>query len=538
MTSSLPHGPFGRPAVTAEPRVHGLARGRVIAADVLCERLRRSGAAGVGLLARRADGGGAGGGGAGSGSGETLVAARNLLRVELRGELATVTALEPDARPLLPLLAERLGDVDAGADRLRLRVPAERAAPGTPDDEVLRAPGCFDVLRAVAGLIADSRPGAPVPPGLLGAFGYELVDRWEDLGPRNPDPLDEPDFSFVLVGDAVHYDRDSDRVTVVVRGLPWERAAEVAARADRLVRLLGDAPGDTAGDAAPRRQLEPADVAPAPFEPGFGAAVETLLRHIAAGDVYQAVLSRSVALPAPAPPVAVLRALNADAPWRFLVDLGDGTLVGASPETCLRVEGGEVEIRPLAGTVPRGIKVDGTIDPDLDRRLGVQLLLDDKEQAEHAMLVDLARNDVARVSEPGTTQLTESFALLRMPRVQHLASRVTGRLRPGLDALHAYRAVANMGTLTGAPKPMAMTLVRRLETTARGFYGGAVAFLGGDGTLRSCIAIRMLRHEPAAGVYHARAGAGIVHDSVPAAEFAETEHKLSQLRRAAAEAMA
>ena len=132
-------------------------------------------------------------------------------------------------------------------------------------------------------------------------------------------------------------------------------------------------------------------------------------------------------------------------------------------------------------------------------------------------------------------QLTEAFALLRLPRVQHLASCVRGTLRPGLDALHAYRAVANMGTLTGAPKPRAMTLVRELEATARGFYGGAVGFVGADGDLRSCVAIRMLRRVRSTSVYHARAGAGVVYDSVPENEFAETEHKLSQLRRAVAE---
>ncbi|MCA8948122.1 MAG: anthranilate synthase component I family protein, partial [Planctomycetes bacterium] len=422
--------------------------------------------------------------------------------------------------------------------RLTAPVPDEHAAPGTPDDEVLRAPSCLDPLRVLARLLADSRPGAPVPPGLLGVFGYELVDRWEELGPRRPDPIDEPDYAFVLVGDAVVYDEASGQVTAVVRGLPWERAQDVDARLGRLEHLgrpdpsrrPGGVPGAAATAIAPSSAAR--TVEPAAFEPAFGAAVETLLSHIAAGDVYQAVLSRSVALPSTAPPFAVLRALGTDAPFRFFVDLADGALIGASPETCLAVEDGVVELRPLAGTVPRGA------DADLDQRLAVQLLLDDKEQAEHAMLVDLARNDVARCSLPGSTELSEAFTLLRMSRVQHLASCVRGRLRSGLDALHAYRAVANMGTLTGAPKPMAMALVRGLEPTARGFYGGAIAFLAGDGTLTSCIAIRTLRHVRGQDCYHARAGAGVVHDSVPGNEFLETEHKLAQLRRAVQEALA
>jgi len=513
--------PFGVAAVSAVPRTLTFSMRHVANPDVLCERLLSAGVRGAGLLARRTE----------SGAVETLVAARNLLRLELRGSLVTIIALELVARPLLPLLAGRLADLgipaaEVDGDTLHATVPNERAAPGTPDEEVLRAPSALCVLRAAAGLIGDSRPDAPLPPGLLGAFGYELVDRWEDLGPRNPDPLDEPDFTFVLVSDMVVFDGATGRVTAIVRGLPWERQGDVAARADGLAGMLRTRPHAIESSV----MAVPGGATPDPYQPEFGDSVRTLLQHIAAGDIFQAVLSRAVALPSAASPLQVLRALGTDAPWRFLLDLGDGELVGASPETCLRVERGSVELRPLAGTVPRGFGAGGEIDGDLDRRLGVQLLLDQKEQAEHAMLVDLARNDVARVCVPGTTQLTEAFELLQLPRVQHLASRVCGRLRPGLDALHAYRAVANMGTLTGAPKPMAMALVRKLETTARGFYGGAIGFLGSDGDLRSCIAIRMLRRKRDTAVYHARAGAGIVYDSVPANEFAETEHKLSQLR--------
>lgn len=508
--------------VAAVPRMTAFAARQVAPAESLCERLRQVGIAGAGLFTRRTQ----------AGTDVSLVAARCLLRVELRGERLVVTALEPAAGPLLPLLASRLGagfEVRELAEgHLHATVPDERARVGTPDDEVLRAPSCLDALRTIVALVTDARPGAPLPTGLLGAFGYELVDRWEDLGPRRPDPLDEPDYSFVLVGDAVVYDGEGARVTAIVRGLPWERASLVAAREQRLLAMLCDLGEEEA--ARPVQRV----VSPAAYEPDFGRAVGTLLHHIGLGDVYQAVLSRAVALPSAASPAHVLRALGADAPWRFRIDVGNGELIGASPETCLSVDNGEIELRPLAGTVPRGFAADGTIDPDLDRRLGVQLLLDDKEQAEHAMLVDLARNDVARVCAPGTMRLVEAFELLHMPRVQHLASRVRGRLREGYDALHAYRAVANMGTLTGAPKPMAMQLVRQLERTARGFYGGAIAFLGSDGTLRSCIAIRMLRAVNGTAVYHARAGAGIVHDSTPEAEFWETEHKLSQLRQAVA----
>jgi anthranilate synthase component 1 len=226
-----------------------------------------------------------------------------------------------------------------------------------------------------------------------------------------------------------------------------------------------------------------------------------------------------------ATPLAVYRMLREHnpSPYMFHIDLGDGVLFGASPETCLKVEAGQVEIRPIAGTAPRGIRPDGSLDQDMDSRFGVALLLDDKEQAEHVMLVDLARNDVARVSVPGTRRVTDPFTLEKYSHVQHLVSRVKGTLRPDLDALHAYRASANMGTLTGAPKLRAMELIRENEPFSRGFYGGAVGYLLQDGTFDSCIVIRSLRYRD--GVYATRTGAGIVADSIPERELEETSHK-------------
>ena len=214
----------------------------------------------------------------------------------------------------------------------------------------------------------------------------------------------------------------------------------------------------------------------------------------------------------------------------FHIDLADGCLLGASPETFLRCEHGEVEIRPIAGTAPRGE------DDETDRRLALQLLLDPKEQAEHAMLLDLARNDIARISEPGTCRVVQQFEVEKYSHVQHLVSRVRGRLRAGLDAMHAYRAAANMGTLSGAPKLRAMELIREMEPHARGFYGGAAGYLLQDGSFDSCIVIRSLRFKD--GVYYTRAGAGIVQDSEPERELAETTHKARACLEAVARASA
>jgi anthranilate synthase component 1 len=262
--------------------------------------------------------------------------------------------------------------------------------------------------------------------------------------------------------------------------------------------------------------------------------VELMREHIGRGDVFQGVLSRALTMRSAAAPLAVYRALRAinPSPYLFYLDLPDGALLGASPETFLRVEGGEVEVRPIAGTAPRGFDDGGRVDRDLDDRLALRLLLDEKEQAEHAMLLDLARNDVARVSAPGTTRVVQQFGIERYSHVQHLVSRVRGRLRPGCDALHAYRAAANMGTLTGAPKPRAMELIRAMEPSARGFYGGACGYLLQDGTLDSCIVIRSLRQR--GGEYRTRAGAGVVAGSDPRRELAETEAKAMAAREAVA----
>jgi anthranilate synthase component 1 len=214
----------------------------------------------------------------------------------------------------------------------------------------------------------------------------------------------------------------------------------------------------------------------------------------------------------------------------FFLDLAAGALLGASPETCIQVEGGELEIRPIAGTAPRGLCTNGAIDAELDARLAVGLLLDRKEQAEHAMLVDLARNDVASVCAPGTRRVEQPLSLERYSHVQHLVSRVRGTLRHGFDALHAYQAAANMGTLTGAPKLRATEIIRALEPRSRGFYGGAVGYLLQDGSFDSCIVIRSLRWRN--GVFTTRTGAGIVADSDPQRELDETNHKARAVRMA------
>ena len=453
----------------------------------------------------------------------SLVVPEAVVRLTVRGGEARFRPLSPRAKRLMC----ELGDVR--------RLPTGAGDPSLPDHERLKASSVLDAVRDLAGIVEDEEPGEALPAGVYGAFSYELVDQWEDLPPRPPDPWDEPDIDVVLALDTVLYDHSSRQVRVVTRALDPSEDSEAQARHRRFVEALR---GSSNEPRLPANVVEKS-AAPDISDLDFMASVRKFLHHIDEGDIFQGVLSRGLSMKSDACPLdvyRVLRKLN-PSPYMFHIDLESGVLLGASPETCVKVESGRLEIRPIAGTAPRGFCEDGSIDQELDSRLAVGLLLDPKEQAEHAMLVDLARNDVARVCLPGTRQVAEPFTIEKYSHVQHLVSAVTGQLPPELDALHAYRAAANMGTLTGAPKLRAMELIRETEPFARGYYGGAVGYLLQDGSFDSCIVIRSMRYR-LDGVYHTRAGAGIVADSEPARELEETEHKARACRQAVAMAEA
>ena len=256
---------------------------------------------------------------------------------------------------------------------------------------------------------------------------------------------------------------------------------------------------------------------------------------IAAGEVYQVVPSRGFTMPCPDALAAYheLRAAN-PSPYMFYLGAPDFQLLGASPESALlhSAATGEVAIRPIAGTRPRGLTRRGDVDHERDTRLELELRTDAKEVAEHVMLVDLARNDVARVCAPGTRRVRDLLRVDRYSRVMHLVSEVAGTLAPGLDALDAFRASMTMGTLTGAPKLRAAELIRAAEGVRRGSYGGSVGYVRGDGELDTCIVIRSAFVR--GGRALVQAGAGVVADSVPAAEAAETVHKASAVLTAVA----
>ncbi len=265
-----------------------------------------------------------------------------------------------------------------------------------------------------------------------------------------------------------------------------------------------------------------------PDEASFLGAVHNAKEHILAGDIFQVVLSRRWRrMPRCAGPeiYRMLRLTN-PSPYMFLFDTGQARVLGASPEMLVRVRGGEVSTCPIAGTRPRGR------DGEADRRLEAELLADPKERAEHVMLVDLGRNDVGRVSAPGTVRVTREMEVERYSHVMHMVSEVSGRLRDGIGAWSALAACFPAGTLSGAPKVRAMEIIDELEAVRRGVYGGAVGYLNVNGDLDSCIAIRTLIER--GGTVQVQAGAGIVHDSVPERELAECANKARALVEAVA----
>jgi len=473
---------------------------------------------------------------------KSLIISRAALRITAVGRKVTVVALGPNGSSVLPWLARTLegpAAVEEGDDRLTVRFGEPR---GGSEEQRLRAPSPMDVVRALTtGLRPLSTGGPGHAPLVAGTFAYDLLAAYETLPDAASDPVGWPDFELWLADHVVwlHHDRhQATLVTQVLGGAHAEAAYHDATRA--IARLADAVQAHLSGSPSVQSRPSPCGASLAAPEERVDLSDEqyaTLVRrckeHIVAGDVFQIVPSRTFQAPCDDALAAYrrLRALN-PSPYMFFLQGQAGCLLGASPETAVKVYGPErwVEIRPIAGTRPRGVHPDGSPDADLDSRLEAELRLDAKEQAEHMMLVDLARNDVARVSEPGTRSVCRLLGVDRYSHVMHLVSHVRGRLRADLDALHAYVASMNMGTLTGAPKIEAARLLRGYEATRRGPYGGAVGYVGGDGSFDTAIVIRSAVVQR--GLASVRAGAGVVHDSDPLAEADETRRKAQAVLQA------
>ncbi|MBL1275577.1 MAG: anthranilate synthase component I [Ectothiorhodospiraceae bacterium] len=361
--------------------------------------------------------------------------------------------------------------------------------------------------------------------GLVGYFGYDTIRYIEPKlaysaqNKPNPDELNTPDILLMVSDEIVVFDNLSGKLYLIVH----VDAAQADAYESGQLRL--GALEERLRQATPRAELhEGIDVKEEDFvsgftETGFKQAVERARDYIVEGDVMQVVLSQRMTVPYTAPPLDLYRALRSlnPSPYMFYLDLNDFHIAGSSPEILTRLEDDVVTVRPIAGTRRRGY------DDAEDRAMEEELLADPKELAEHLMLIDLGRNDVGRISETGSVELTEKMLVERYSHVMHIVSNVEGKLKPGMTAMDVLRATFPAGTVSGAPKIRAMQIIDELEPVKRGIYAGAVGYLGWNGNMDTAIAIRTAVIK--SGQLHIQAGAGVVYDSQPNLEWKETMNK-------------
>ncbi len=460
---------------------------------------------------------------------KSIGSAHPCLNIRGRGATFTIRALNDLGERFLHHLEPDLtfcDDLTVEPDRISGQLEPDHSIQN--EEERLKAVTHADLLRSIAFKLTPLSKPFTVYGGLFGMIGYDFVDQFEKLDGDQEDLLNEPDYELNFYDNLFLIDHKTERMVFISCALIFEgtdRTREI----ERCRAVLNRYKSALSNDLPDSRSFPDrnGEITSDTSREEFIDIVSSLKDHVLKGDVFQVVPSRTFIKPYSSEPLDIysaLRDLN-PSPYMFYTNHSSGMLLGSSPETCLKVEGDhqkKVEIRPIAGTKQRGI-VDGEVDPDLDSRYETALKTDRKELAEHTMLIDLARNDVARVCKPGTRYCDKPFSIEKYSHVQHIASNVSGILREDLDALHAYLASMNMGTLTGAPKVRAMKLLRQYEKTRRGFYGGAIGYLTPSGDFDSAIVIRSmsLKNDRA----HVRAGAGVVYDSIPEKEFEETRNK-------------
>ena len=370
--------------------------------------------------------------------------------------------------------------------------------------------------------------------GLVGYFGYDTVRYIEPrLGEcPNPDQLKTPDILLMVSDEVVVFDNLSGKMHIIIYADPEQDDAfnKTKTRLNQLVGRLHDSIPRPV-HAKPRRVNEK-DFISGFTQEGFEAAVDKAKDYIIDGDIMQVVLSQRLSIPFQAAPLDLYRALRSlnPSPYMYYLDLDEFHIVGSSPEILVRVDDDLVTVRPIAGTRPRGE------NEEQDRALEQDLLADPKELAEHLMLIDLGRNDVGRIAEIGSVELTEKMIVERYSHVMHIVSNVTGKLKSDMSAMDVLRATFPAGTLSGAAKVRAMEIIDELEPVKRGVYGGAVGYWSWTGNMDTAIAIRTAVIKDK--TLHIQAGAGIVYDSLPEKEWEETMNKGRAIFRAVARAEA
>ena len=495
---------------------------------------------------------------------QSLLMVDAALRMECRGNRVEVKALTGNGASVLPLFVDHAPDGLHIKERTdtSITLVCDEADGELDEDSRLKAASVMDALRIVINKITPIRQH-PHAVFLGGVFAYDMLAGFEKLPDVAEGENDCPDFVFYLAETLITVDHQTRETHLIGSVFSGQDVAQqyfaIAQRLEAIHQQLHDMPAepvlvgantaritDVESEAQSGQSLASDSESPnetengqslSSFDPSVEVSVDLsdeqfcnhvldLKQHILAGDIFQVVPSRTFSLPCPSPLLAYAKLKESNpSPYMFYMQDATFSIFGASPESALKYEreSNQVEIYPIAGTRPRGKRPDGSIDRDLDSRIELNLREDTKEKSEHIMLVDLARNDVAKVSRPGTRYVKDLLKVDRYSHVMHLVSRVVGQLRDDLDPLHAYQACMNMGTLVGAPKVSAATLIREVEKKRRGSYGGAVGYLNGQGDMDTCIVIRSAFVKN--GTAYIQAGAGVVYDSVPQAEADETRAK-------------
>ncbi|WP_440055867.1 anthranilate synthase component 1 [Pseudoalteromonas sp. T1lg65] len=455
---------------------------------------------------------------------KSLILVDAAIRFECNGSQVIARALSNNGAQLLPYLQSKLLNCETHLDNAVLTITYHDVANDIDEYSKLKADNAFSALRTCVDQIKRNSD-TPFSVFLGGVFAYDMVANFEHL-PNVPNGENDcPDYVFYLAETLVVIDHQ--RKTTELIGNVFN-GPDVHANCFEIGRQLEAL--NLQCDTIQPFNLEKLSGKPTVqvniSDEQYCQHVIQLKENIVNGDIFQVVPSRTFSLPCHNSLAAYQQLKEQNpSPYMFFMKDEQFELFGASPESALKYceQTNQVEVYPIAGTRPRGRFADGQINPDLDSRIELELRDDKKERAEHLMLVDLARNDVARISVAGTRHVKELLKVDRYSQVMHLVSRVVGQLKPDLDALHAYQACMNMGTLVGAPKVKAAELVRHTEQQRRGSYGGAVGYLLGNGAMDTCIVIRsaFVKNQ----IAYVQAGAGVVYDSDPQSEANETKAK-------------
>lgn len=464
---------------------------------------------------------------------KSIMLVENALRISAKNQIVTLKALSKSGEFLLlsmHLVLPKEVQINIFPKKIKLIFPNTKK--NLDEDERLTSLSVFDCFRFLKKLFINSNH---IFKKIFfgGIFSYDLVSHFEYL-PKLKKKKNFPDFCFYLSEILVIFNHE--KKTCEIRGVLFNKDIKeknkIIYKIAQLKEKISIFP----------RSIEKKTVNSIKINCNFNDTeykkiIKNIQKKIREGEIFQAVLARKFSIPCPYPLAAYhILKTNNPSPYMFFMQDSEFILFGTSPESSLKFNdvNRKIEIYPIAGTRPRGIKKNGILDKDLDSRIELEMLLDNKELSEHIMLVDLARNDLARICKPGSRYVSELIKVDRYSFVMHLVSRVVGELREDLDVFHAYRACMNMGTLSGAPKVRAMQIIYENEKEYRGSYGGSIGYFTLSGKLDTCIVIRSAYIKN--GIAHIQAGAGIVLDSIPQLEADESRNKAKAVLQAIVDA--